>query len=67
MTPGQLIYEARTTAGLTQAELAARLGVKLNTISRWELEYAEPPWRDVEKALAACGQRVKLTIQKLKD
>ena len=33
---GPLIAELRAARGLTQDELAARMGVARNTISRWE-------------------------------
>jgi len=35
-TPGQRIKAAREAAGLSQAELAKRVGVGPTTVSRWE-------------------------------
>lgn len=41
-TLGDRITGAREAAGLSQAELARRLGVKLATIRAWEDDQAEP-------------------------
>ncbi|PRX37794.1 Helix-turn-helix [Meinhardsimonia xiamenensis] len=41
-TFGDRLAAAREAAGLTQAELARRLGVKLKTLQRWENDLAEP-------------------------
>jgi transcriptional regulator with XRE-family HTH domain len=34
---GKTLRRLREAAGLTQGELAKKLGVALNTVSRWEL------------------------------
>ncbi len=36
MRVARMVYEARTTAGLTQAELAARVGTRTSAIARLE-------------------------------
>ncbi len=41
-TFGDRLAAARETAGLTQAKLAARLGVKTGTIRDWEDDLKEP-------------------------
>ncbi|NDV01502.1 helix-turn-helix domain-containing protein [Pseudoroseicyclus tamaricis] len=41
-TLGDRIAGAREAAGLAQKELAARLGVKVGTVERWEDDRAEP-------------------------
>lgn len=41
MTPDD-IYQLRVRLDLTQAELAARLGVAQETVSRWETGYQAP-------------------------
>lgn len=53
-----LIRDARREAGLTQASLAARLGVPQSVIARLERPGANPTWETVEQALDACGQRI---------
>ncbi|PQO22760.1 transcriptional regulator [Rhodobacteraceae bacterium WD3A24] len=41
-TFGDRLAGAREAAGLTQAELAKRLGVKLKTVIGWEQDLSEP-------------------------
>lgn len=52
---GQLIRKARTSAGLTQRELAERLGTHQPVIARWESESTRPDFDTVVKAVEACG------------
>lgn len=49
-----LVVLARRTAGLSQAELAHRLGRPRSTIARWELGEMEPSYAAVTQALRAC-------------
>ena len=42
-TPGKRVAHARRAAGLTQAELAAKLGVRLNVVDRYETGEVEIP------------------------
>lgn len=55
MTSGQLIRSARLQAGLTQAELAERLGVPASSIGRWENDTVEPGYSTLRRVLQACG------------
>jgi transcriptional regulator with XRE-family HTH domain len=55
MTSGQLIRSARLQAGLTQAELAERLGVPASSIGRWENDTVEPGFSTLRRVLQACG------------
>lgn len=41
-TLGDRITAAREAAGMTQAELARRMGVRLPTVAAWEDDQAEP-------------------------
>jgi transcriptional regulator with XRE-family HTH domain len=63
MTPAvhELLRRARTDAGLTQAALAARLGVTQPTVAAWERPGANPTLRTVERALAATGRELRLS------
>jgi transcriptional regulator with XRE-family HTH domain len=52
---GDLIREARRRAGLTQRELADRLGTTQSAIARLERGGTEPSYERVAEALRACG------------
>jgi len=52
---GDLIREARRRAGLTQRELAERLGTTQSAIARLERGGTEPSYERVAEALRACG------------
>lgn len=41
-TFGDRLAGAREQAGMSQAQLAARLGIKTKTLERWENDHAEP-------------------------
>ncbi|MGZ5294171.1 MAG: helix-turn-helix domain-containing protein [Actinomycetota bacterium] len=55
MDAGTLIREARRRAGLTQAELAERLGTTQSAIARLERGATEPSYERVARAVDACG------------
>src|SRR5439155_14275565 len=50
-----LIREARRRAGLTQRELAERLGTTQSAIARLERGGTEPSYERVVEAVRACG------------
>jgi transcriptional regulator with XRE-family HTH domain len=56
-----LIAIARKRAGISQRELADRLGRPQATIARWEAGAREPSFAAVQEALRACG------LQQLED
>jgi transcriptional regulator with XRE-family HTH domain len=60
MTPDRLIREARGDAGLTQAELAARLGTTQSAIARLEAPTSNPRVSTLSRALEACGREMSL-------
>lgn len=39
---GKRLKEVRKIKGLTQADIAARVGVSLSTVKKWELDLNEP-------------------------
>lgn len=51
MTTGEKIYNARRKAGMTQEELADKLGVTRQAVSKWEADAAFP---ETEKILLLC-------------
>lgn len=55
MKGGQLIREARRRAGLSQAELAARLGTSQAAVARWETGRTAPSFETVVRAIRGCG------------
>jgi transcriptional regulator with XRE-family HTH domain len=63
MSPGALIRDARRSAGLTQAGLAARLGTTQSAVARLEREVANPRIETLERALRACGRELTLAAR----
>ena len=60
MKPGPLLADARRRAGLTQAELAARLGMSQSAVAKLERDDANPTVRTLERALRATGNRIEV-------
>lgn len=58
---GQLIYDARTAAGLTQKELAERIGSDQSVISRLEsADYEGHTLNMLRRIAAALGKRLDI-------
>lgn len=62
MKGGELIREARLRAGITQAELARRIGSRQPVIARWESGRRSPTFETVVKAIRACGLELGVGI-----
>ncbi|MBB4663800.1 helix-turn-helix transcriptional regulator [Conexibacter arvalis] len=60
MSPSTLVKEARLSAGLTQAQLAERLGTTQPVIARLERADANPTFETVAGVVAATGHRMEL-------
>ena len=60
---GKMLKEARIDAGLTQAELAERLGASQPVVARLESWRANPRVATLERALAATGHRLAVTVE----
>jgi transcriptional regulator with XRE-family HTH domain len=56
-----LIRTARQSAGMTQAQLAATLGVSQPVVARLESVGANPTFATLDRALRATGHRLELT------
>jgi transcriptional regulator with XRE-family HTH domain len=52
---GQRLQQLRATAGLSQPELARRVGVSVETLQDWETDVAEPGSGALSKLAAALG------------
>ena len=62
MTGGQIILEARLRAGLTQTELAGRLGRDRAQVARWETGGQEPSFDNLRAVVEACGFELRVEI-----
>ena len=58
MTTGQRIKAARKAAGLTQADLANKVGVPYQSIGQWERDERNPKLETLERIAAALGVRI---------
>jgi transcriptional regulator with XRE-family HTH domain len=63
---GALIRRSRERAGLTQAELARRLGTTQSAVARLERPGSNPRIETLERALLATGQEVELRVRRPK-
>ena len=60
MSSATLIRKTRADAGLTQAELAARAGLRQSAIARLERGSANPTIATLDNVIAATGHRLVL-------
>lgn len=63
VTAAAVIRNARVAAGLTQAELARRLGTTQPVVARLESRAANPTVETLERALQATGHRLALAAE----
>lgn len=63
MTAAQIIREARLKAGLTQTELAERLGRERAQVARWETGGQEPSFANLSAVVEACGFALHVEIE----
>lgn len=59
---GGLIRRARLRAGMSQRELADRLGTSQSLVARWERGWVSPSIETVVKAVRACGFDLEMAI-----
>lgn len=62
MTTGQLIKDARKKAGMTQAELAQKLGISYVGVSQWENNLRNPKYDTLQRIAAALNVPVQQLI-----
>ena len=59
----EIVRRARRRAGISQAELARRLGTKQPVVARWESGRQVPTLESVERAVAAAGLRLDVSVE----
>jgi transcriptional regulator with XRE-family HTH domain len=57
------LLAARARSGLTQAEIAARMGTTQSAVARLESGKAKPSLRTLERYAAATGAKLKVTLE----
>ena len=57
------LIEARSRAGLTQAEVAERMGTSQSTVARLESGGAKPSLSTLKRFATATGARVRITLE----
>jgi transcriptional regulator with XRE-family HTH domain len=62
-----LLRDARSRAGLTQAELARRLGISQAAVAKLERHQANPTIATLEGALRGTGQQLVLSAEPLSE
>lgn len=60
---GNYIYERRCKTGMTQAEMAERLGVTNKAVSKWETGKSKPTTNTLRKMAALFGLSVDELLQ----
>lgn len=63
VAPGKILREARTSARLSQTDLARRAGVAQSVISAYEHGRREPSLSTLERLVASTGHRLVLDLQ----
>ena len=59
----QALIEARSRAGLTQGELARRMGTTQSVVARMEGGRVKPSTRTLERFAKATGMRLKISFE----
>lgn len=64
---GALVRELRLEAGLSQRALARRAGTSQPAIARYEGGLAAPSWETLQRLAAACGRRLRVSVEGIPD
>ena len=67
MTSDRLIRESRQSAGLTQQELAARLGISQPALARLERPGSNPAVWTLARVLRSTGNRLELRVSPMRS
>ena len=57
------LIEARARAGLTQAEVAERMGTTQSVVARLEGGRSAPTWKTLQRYAQATGSRLRVTLE----
>lgn len=60
--PSEIVGSLRRAAGLTQSEMAQRLGTAQSAVSRWERGHEEPRLSTLEAIARTCGKTLRITV-----
>lgn len=66
-TAKDLIVEARRRSGITQRELATRLGTHQPVVARWETGRTNPDFATVENVVHACGFHLSVALNPIDE
>ncbi len=61
ISPDKLLRDARRAAGLTQTQLAERMGTTQSAVARLEAPGSNPRFENLERALLAAGHGLKVS------
>ncbi|MEO6652699.1 MAG: helix-turn-helix transcriptional regulator [Ilumatobacteraceae bacterium] len=59
---GRLIRSSRERAGLSQTQLAERVGTTQSAVSRWERGHDEPRLTTLARLIRACGRSASIVV-----
>ncbi|MCV7402214.1 helix-turn-helix transcriptional regulator [Mycobacterium fragae] len=62
MDLGELVFETRVGADMTQAQLAAALGTDQSTVAAWESGEQVPQVDELDRLAQVCGKRLHIRI-----
>lgn len=65
MNSALLVREARLRTGLTQRELAERLGTTQSVVSRWESGGVHPSAETLSSIIEACGLELHVALTEI--
>lgn len=63
MNPGKAIGDLRRSAGISQGELAKRMGTTQSAVARLEAGRLSPSFRTMQKAFAALGRQLEVVAR----
>lgn len=62
-----VVRDLRRAAGLSQRALAGRAATSQPAVARYESGAATPSWETLERLAAACGRKVRVSVETVAD